>query len=476
MIIMGRCIFRTLVAVAVLLAGTAGSYAQELSDFTELVDDNYKAVVNISTSRKPRHNSSTSLGTDSPDLKNMPFGDFLRKFFDKHDDRRIPPDRDGAVSLGSGFVISTDGYVLTNNHVIDGADEILVHLHDRRQRVAELIGTDERSDIALLKIDAEDLSAVEIGRSNGIKVGEWVLAIGSPFGFDHSVTAGIVSAKGRALPSENYIPFIQTDVAINPGNSGGPLFSLNGQVIGINSQVYSRTGGFIGLSFAIPIELAMDVVAQLKDTGQVVRGWLGVIIQEVTSGLAESFNMDRAHGALVTQILTDGPAQNSTLQVGDVIVAFNGSPIEHSSSLPPLVGQTSVDDQVRIDVIRDGERETLYIKIGTLPNHVSTGGGDIRIVKSDRLNITVTRPSAEWRERMGIREGGAVVTEIDSGPAQRAGILLGDTIISIDNEQVQGPGHFDKLIRAMQPGLAIAVLVKRKQGSIFLAIKLSDEK
>ena len=318
---MSRMIKTLTTYVLVSLAGLLSQPVFALSglpDFTELVRENHQAVVNISTTTRQ---SSGSSGLNLPDLDNKELEELLRKYSPQPDD--MPP-RDLDSSLGSGFIISSDGYVLTNNHVVSGADEVLVRLYDRRQLIAEVIGTDRRSDVALLKIDATGLPVAAIGQSDPLQVGEWVLAIGSPFGFDFSVTAGIVSAKGRALPNENYVPFIQTDVAINPGNSGGPLFNLRGEVIGVNSQIYSRTGGFMGLSFAIPIEMAMDVADQLKNNGRVSRGWLGVVIQEVTKELAESFDMNIAYGALIKSILADSPAAESDLEVGDIITHFNG--------------------------------------------------------------------------------------------------------------------------------------------------------
>ena len=291
-----------LIAVSLCLASAA--QARALPDFTGLVEQNSPAVVNISTTQKVRSPHPGSSGQDRPDLpEGTPFDDFFRRFFGNPDEGNVP-DFD-AKSLGSGFIISPDGYILTNSHVIDDADKIVVRLSDRREFEAKVIGSDKRSDVALLKINASSLPVVKVGDSDKLKAGEWVLAIGSPFGFDHSVTAGIVSAKGRNLPSENYVPFIQTDVAINPGNSGGPLFNMDGEVVGINSQIYSRTGGFMGLSFAIPINTTMNVVTQLKTKGYVSRGWLGILIQDVTQELAESFNMKKPTGALVARVLPE---------------------------------------------------------------------------------------------------------------------------------------------------------------------------
>ncbi|MCK5335054.1 MAG: trypsin-like peptidase domain-containing protein, partial [Gammaproteobacteria bacterium] len=284
-----------------------GLFAASLPDFTELAEDNGSSVVNISTTKKI--SSMPFKGMELP--KDSPFGDLFKHFFGDQfgkDPHGNGHPREKTESLGSGFIISDDGYVLTNHHVVKGADEIIVRLHDKRSLVAKLIGSDSMTDVALLKIEAKNLNPVKIGNSNKLKVGEWVLAIGSPYGFDHSVTAGIVSAKGRSLPRDVYVPFIQTDVAINPGNSGGPLFNLDGEVVGVNSQIYTNTGGFMGLSFSIPIEVAMDIVAQIKKSGHVTRGWLGVYIQEISRDLAESFGMDRPQGALVSQVIKDSPA------------------------------------------------------------------------------------------------------------------------------------------------------------------------
>ncbi|MFT6624533.1 MAG: serine protease Do, partial [Cycloclasticus sp.] len=303
-----------------LVASFTNAMANNLPDFTALVEANSNAVVNISTTQKSPQLQSF-LPPDFEIPENAPYGDLLKHFFGERG--AIPRQRD-SHSLGSGFIISRDGFLLTNHHVVKDADEIIVRLQDRRELKATLVGSDERTDVALLKVEANDLPVVKFGSSEALKVGEWVFAIGSPFGFDSSVTAGIVSAKGRSLPQENYVPFIQTDVAINPGNSGGPLFNLNGEVVGINSQIYSRSGGFMGLSFAIPIDVALNVSNQLKESGHVVRGWLGVRIQDVTRELAESFDMKKPHGALVAQVLPDSPAEKAGIKVGDVIVSFNG--------------------------------------------------------------------------------------------------------------------------------------------------------
>jgi len=306
---------KLIVATLFLMSGLAQAQSS-LPDFTKLVKKNHEAVVNISISQSPIQRSRPEIpGTTEDSIVE----DLIKRF----EEERAPSGPDEGRTQGSGFIISEDGFILTNNHVVENADRVTVRMHDRRP------------DVALLKVDAVDLPVVSIGDSDKLEVGEWVLAIGSPFGFDFSVTAGIVSATGRALPNESYVPFIQTDVAINPGNSGGPLFNLDGDVIGINSQIYSRTGSFMGLSFAIPIEMAIDVAEQLRDTGKVSRGWLGVIIQEVTLELSKSFGMDRAYGAVVSRILPNSPASNSELRVGDVITHFDGRKVERSSSLPP---------------------------------------------------------------------------------------------------------------------------------------------
>jgi len=468
---------RTLVLMAA-LAWPLHSVA-DLPDFTVLVEQNHMSVVNISTTGEVDR-SQFERGAPGDD---SPFGEFFRKFLEEQQGRgqqeqNFTPDnlhrqqQFDSDSLGSGFIVSADGFVLTNNHVIEGAEEIVVRLHDRRQFVAELIGRDPRSDVAVLKIDATGLPAAKIGKSSELAVGEWVLAIGSPFGFDFSVTAGIVSATGRSLPRENYVPFIQTDVAINPGNSGGPLFNLDGEVVGINSQIYSRTGGFMGLSFSIPIEMAIDVADQLKESGKVSRGWLGVIIQEVTRELAESFSMDVPHGALISRILPDSPAASSELQVSDIIVGFNGGYVDKSSSLPPLVGQVRAGREASVDVIRDGERITLSVFIGELPgaNELATAGKPKGPAVDNKLGLNVAPIDAETTEALKLDGDGVLVSKVGEGPAALAGVREGDVITMIDSATIKSIEDFEKAMEKIESGASIAILVQRQQGPIFLAM------
>lgn len=448
----------------------AGPARAQLPDFTGLVEKNSVAVVNISTTQK-----MASAERELPDGMELPEGipneELFRHFFG--DGGGEPSE---VQSLGSGFVISQDGYVITNQHVVKDADEIVVRLSDRRELVAKLIGADKRSDIALLKIDADNLPVVRLGVSESLKVGEWVLAIGSPFGFDHSVTAGIVSAKGRSLPSDNYIPFIQTDVAINPGNSGGPLFGLDGRVVGVNSQIYSRTGGFMGLSFAIPIEVAMKVVDQLKSQGYVSRGWIGVQIQDVTRELAESFGMNRPKGALVSKLLPKSPAQEAGLQIGDIIVEFNGREIATSASLPPLVGMTAVGETANLKVIRQGETKQLKIKIGMLPDeeHPVVGMHKAPEVVTNALGMAVSDLTAEQRAQLEVEKNGVLVQSVKDGPAYDAGIRKGDVILRIQNDTIRDMKHFNQVLNDLPKKKSIAVLVQRRGGSLFLALKLPD--
>ena len=455
---------------------TPALQARELPDFTDLVEEVSPAVVNISTTQKVKSGGmQLPEGIEIPDLpEGSPFGDLFKHFFGEQGG--APIERE-ARSLGSGFIISHDGYVLTNNHVVKDADEIIVRLEDRRELKAEVIGTDPRSDIALLKIQADDLPVAKIGNASDLKVGEWVLAIGSPFGFDRSATAGIVSAKGRALPRENYVPFIQTDVAINPGNSGGPLFNMDGEVVGVNSQIYSRTGGYMGLSFSIPIDVAMDVVAQLKEHGKVSRGWLGVLIQDVTRELAESFGMKKPHGALVAKVLPDSPAARAGLKVGDVVIEFNGKTIERSSSLPPIVGSTPVGKNVPLKVMRDGRVKTLSIVLGELPEQqvkVERAEGS-KAMTDNRLGLQVADLTVEQRKELELDDGGVLVEKVGEGAAADAGIHSGDVIVRIGDKQVKDVKTFKKIVKKLPAGKSVAVLVQRRGGPIFLALKVPEK-
>jgi len=444
-----------------------------LPDFTKIVDEAKDSVVNISTKTKAK--SSSSKEYNIPELpEGSPFGELFEKFFDRDE---IERGRRDAQSLGSGFIISADGYILTNHHVIAGADEVIVRMANRKEFVAKIIGSDEASDVAVLKVEAEKLPVLEFGDSDELKVGEWVLAIGSPFGFDHSVTAGIVSAKGRSLPSDNYVPFIQTDVAINPGNSGGPLFNLDGEVVGINSQIYSRTGGFMGLSFAIPIEMAVDVANQIKETGTVSRGWLGVLIQEVTRELAESFGMNDPHGALVAKVLDDSPAAAAGLEVGDVIVEFNGKKVIRSSSLPPLVGRAKVGQQAQVTVIRNKQRRDIGVQIAELPGAITQAAytpEDDQVIEESALGMKVEALGSEARKRLKIENGVQVVEVDEAGPANDAGIVKGDVITMIDNRAIDSVDDFEVVTDELKSGKSVALLVQRRAGPVFLAIRPDD--
>jgi len=455
-----------LIALTMLLSPAWAHALTGLPDFTSLVKQNHKAVVNISTEQ------SVDAGNDFPGLGDPDIDKRIQEYENNPRAPRSPFEGNG---LGSGFIISSDGFVLTNNHVVEGADSVIVRLHDRRELRASVVGTDPRSDVAVLKIDATDLPTVVIGNSDELEVGEWVLAIGSPFGFDFSVTAGIVSATGRALPNESYVPFIQTDVAINPGNSGGPLFNLKGEVIGINSQIYSRTGSFMGLSFAIPIELAMDVSNQLKSVGKVSRGWLGVHIQEVTMVLAESFGMKTAHGAVVISILADSPASRSSLQVGDVITHFDGKKVERSSSLPPLVGRVPVNSDARLRVVREGKPIEVIVNIGELPgqDELARAGTPRSALRPNALKLDVETLDDSTRAQLGIDKGGVVVSRVvNDGPADEAGIEPGDVLLMVDNKPVDSPAQYRTVVGQLADTKSVAVLVQRETGPVFLALQL----
>ena len=460
-------------AVAVLLICAHPLAARELPDFTQLADDNSPSVVNISVTLAEGSGMPRMFGL--PDIpEDSPMYEFFRKFLEQMPEDRHP--RLERESSGSGFVIARDGYIITNYHVVKDGVEIIVRLFDRRELQAKLVGSDERSDIAVLKVEAQDLPAVKLGDSSSLRVGEWVLAIGSPFGFDRTVTAGIVSAIGRSLPNENYIPFIQTDVAINPGNSGGPLFNLDGEVVGVNSQIYSRTGGFMGLSFAVPINVAQDVYRQLREHGRVSRGWLGVLIQDVTRELAESFKMERPQGALVSKVLPDSPAAQAGVEVGDVIVKFNGHEVGNSSELPPMVGAAKIGGQFKLDIVRRGKGISLKVMVAELPEQAAsdqeTKPRSAAPATQNPLNIQVLDLTEQQRLDLELTGPGIVVGSVDAGPAADAGMQRGDVILMLNNTKVTSVIQFNSLTKELPRDRSIPVLVQRRGNPIFLALRI----
>jgi serine protease Do len=457
-----RLLFALAFALTVPLA-----HAAQLPDFTELVEKQAPAVVNISTTQSVR-NPLFPRFQDSPE--DDPVLEFFRRFLPSPGPREFQ-----SQSLGSGFIISTDGYILTNAHVVDAADEITVKLSDKREFKARVIGADRRTDIALLKIEATQLPAVKFGDPNRLKVGEWVVAIGSPFGFENTVTAGIVSAKGRSLPQENYVPFIQTDVAVNPGNSGGPLFNLRGEVVGINSQIYSRTGGFMGLSFAIPIDVANDVVQQLRATGKVTRGRIGVVIQPVSRELAESFGLSAPRGALVTSVEKGGPADRAGVEPGDVIVKFDGKPVNASEDLPRIVGATRPGSRVSMEVWRNRRTRELQVAVGEMPDErpyrqARRGGPDSPAGPGSEYGMTLADLSeAQKRE---LKVSGGVLVEAVRGAAARAGLRRGDVILAVNNEDVKSVEQFKEMMGRFGKGRVVALLVRRGANSLFLPFRV----
>jgi serine protease Do len=435
--------------------------AAELPDFTQLVEKQGAAVVNVRV---------TQLVVQDPRFpgvpKDDPFYDFFRRFAPPGEE----PKEFEARSVASGFIISPDGYILTNAHVVAEADEVTVRLTDKREFKAKVVGADRRTDVALIKIDAKGLPTVTIGDPNKLKVGEWVAAIGSPFGFENTVTAGIVSAKGRSLPQENYVPFIQTDVAINPGNSGGPLFNLKGEVVGINSQIYSRTGGFMGLSFAIPIDVALDIGNQLRTQGKVIRGWLGVMIQEMTRELADSFGLSIPTGALIAGVQKGGPADKAGLEPSDVVLEFNGKPVHSSGDLPRLVAAVKPGTTVTMQVWRKGAAKDLKVTVGEAPAEKVARGPDRESRAANRLGLVVGDLSEAQKKQLNISHG--VLVEASQGPAARAGIRRGDVILGVNNRDVESVKQFNELLAGYGTGSNIALLVRRGDVSTFVPFKL----
>lgn len=449
------------------------SHAQrELPDFTELVDKQGAAVVNVSTTQVVRNNRAAPQmppGIDEDD----PMFEFFKRFIPRQPG--MPRDQENR-SLGSGFVISADGFILTNAHVVDAADEVVVKLTDKREFKAKVVGADKRTDVALLKIEATGLQTVKLGEPSKLKVGEWVVAIGSPFGFDSTVTAGIVSAKGRSLPQENFVPFIQTDVAINPGNSGGPLFNLRGEVVGINSQIYSRTGGYMGLAFAIPIDVAMDVQNQLRTSGKVQRGRIGVVIQEVTKDLAESFGMGKPEGALVSSIEPSGPAEKAGVEPGDVIVRFDGKPVSQSSDLPRLVGGTRAGSTVKMQVWRKGALRELTVTVGEMPDEIQASRSARRgkaAPQANRLGLVLSELGAEQRKQLKV-EGGLLVDDV-SGAGGRTELRPGDVILATmvrgQQTDMKTVDQFNAVLSKLERNAALTLLVRRGEMQTYVTVR-----
>ena len=441
--------------------------ARELPNFSDLAEDASPAVVNITSTRTVSQRSSYGRGFGDPR-----YDEFFERFFGQQPRPSVPRENTRpVVSTGSGFIISSDGYLLTNNHVVEDADEVKVSLGDRREYKAEIIGTDPRSDVAVLKIDAEDLPTLKIGKSEKLRVGEWVVAIGSPFQLRFSVTSGIVSAKGRSIPNgsdSTYVPFIQTDVAINPGNSGGPLFNLDGEVIGINSQIYTRSGGYMGVSFAIPIDYAMDVADQLRENGYVARGWLGVSIQEVTSELAEALGMEIPKGALVSQIIEDSPAEKSGLKEEDVILFFDGEEIFYSSDLPLTVGSIRPESKVNAMILRDGKKKTVQVTVGELPKDPALA---FENTQQNFLGLVVEN-QANDNQRSSVE--GVLVTSVDpDGIAYESGIRRGDIIYSLARTRIENVNEFKEVLSELDNQRRTTIGISRNGNKRILSLNLS---
>ncbi len=457
----------------VLVSSVALAQTRGLPDFTDLAEKQGPAVVNISTTQVMRGNQGTPFPFDESD----PAFEFFKRFIPRGPGGSTPREFENK-SLGSGFIVSQDGYILTNAHVVDGADEVTVRLTDKREFKARTIGADKRSDVALIKIEAAGLPAVRLGDPAQLKVGEWVVAIGSPFGFDNSVTAGIVSAKGRSLPQENYVPFIQTDVAINPGNSGGPLFNMRGEVVGINSQIYSRSGGYMGVSFAIPIDVAMEIQNQLRVSGKVSRGRLGVVIQEVSKELAESLALSKPMGAVVNAVEKGGPADKAGLEPGDVILKFDGKPINASADLPRMVGATKPGTRSTVQVWRKGATRDITVTVGEMSDEKVASsrpsrGGKPAEQQANRLGLVVTELTTEQKRDLKMSSG--LLIQDVRGANARADLRAGDIIIALISKgattEVTTVQQFNKLLAQFEKGSNITLLVRRGEMQTFVTIK-----
>ncbi|HEX6268321.1 MAG TPA: DegQ family serine endoprotease [Burkholderiales bacterium] len=449
---------------------TAPSRAAGLPDFTALVKKQGPTVVNVITTRAAAQGGQGALSPDDP------FYEFFRRFMPESPEGGPPGQGEGpgGQGVGSGFIISADGYILTNAHVVAGSSEVTVRMADaKREFKAKVVGADERTDIALLKVEQKNLPVARLGKSSTLEPGQWVAAIGSPFGFANTITAGIVSATQRALPAETYLPFIQTDVAVNPGNSGGPLLNLDGEVVGINSMIYSRTGGYMGVSFAIPIEEAIEVSKQLREHGKVTRGRLGIGIQPVTKELAQSFKLDSTDGVVVVQVEPGSPAEKAGLQVGDVILTYNGKKIVEGNMLPRLVGATKPGQQAKLEVLRKGERRTLGATIGEMPSSSERTAAAKPPAQGtpSRLGLALRELQPEERKKLGV-EYGVVVVDIAQGPAARTPIRRGDVIVAVNQARFKSIEEFTKLIEAQQKGDTVALLVRRGEGAIYVPIEV----
>jgi serine protease Do len=463
-------------AVFLLLWLPLALFAQvrELPDFTDLVEKQGPTVVNISTTQMRERRAA-------PQIPNLDEDDPLYDFFRRFVPRQPGPQGEGprefeSRSLGSGFLVSQDGYILTNAHVVDSADEITVRLTDKRELKARVIGADRRTDLALIKIEATGLPVARFGDPSKLKVGEWVVAIGSPFGFDNTVTAGIVSAKGRSLPQENFVPFIQTDVAINPGNSGGPLFNMRGEVVGINSQIYSRTGGFMGLSFAIPIDVAMDVQGQLRQYGHVSRGRIGVVIQEVSKDLAESFGLPKPAGALVNAVEKGGPAEKAGVETGDIIMKFDGKPVSSSNELPRIVGATRPGTKADMEVWRKGATREITVTVGELPEDRVASRTEHRSrpteqAAANRLGFVVGDLTLE--QKRDLKLNGVIVEDVRNN--RRADVRTGDVITAVTSKgqttDLKSVEQFNKLLAQLERNATMTLHVRRGESTLFVTVK-----
>ena len=485
--------------LSVLVLGAAGAFSAPVSpvfaqptvaapsaalpDFSDLVDKVGPAVVNIRTTERNKMGAQGS-GGFPPGMDDPEMQEFFRRFFGVPVPRQQPETPRGRRQapqqqqeeevprgVGSGFIISPDGYVLTNAHVVEGADEVYVTLTDKREYKAKIIGSDKRTDVALVKIEGSNLPRLNFGDSNKVRVGEWVIAIGSPFGLDNTVTAGIISAKAR--DTGDYLPLIQTDVAVNPGNSGGPLINMRGEVIGINSQIYSRSGGYMGISFAVPIDEAIRVSEQLKTTGRVTRGRIGVQIGEVTKDVADSLGLPKANGALVQRVEQGGPAEKGGIEPGDIIVKFNGMPIEKSSDLPRMVGNTKPGARSTVTVWRKGAARDLAINIGEMEPDNKIAKEEAKKPKPEQavntLGLAVTDLSEVQKRELKI-DGGAVIENAE-GAAARAGLRPGDIVLRINNTDVKDGKQFNALVSKLEPKKTVLLLVRRGEASQFVTIK-----